>query len=48
MDLLNDEELIRLYEKAFKYQLDHSFIELLLIEMNKRNLKSVSSTVREV
>jgi hypothetical protein len=40
MHLLNDDQLITCFLDAMKFKLDNNFIQLLLIEINKRNLSS--------
>jgi hypothetical protein len=40
MHQLNDDQLITCFLDAQKFKLDNTFIHLLLIEINKRNLSS--------
>jgi hypothetical protein len=41
MHQLNNDQLIACYLEALKLKLDKRFLNLLLIEINKRNLSSV-------
>jgi len=47
LGLLSDELLINAYEKAVQLKLEQDFIELLLMEMKKRNLK-ISAPMNQV
>jgi hypothetical protein len=40
MDKLGTDELIELYQKAFKLGIDKDFLELIQFELMKRKMKS--------
>jgi hypothetical protein len=44
MEQLNDEQLIKCYSDALRFNLDILFLKLLLQEINKRNLYNVMDT----
>lgn len=41
LDILSDQDLMDVYEKAIKYNLEQLFIDTLMAEIERRGLKTV-------